>query len=277
MVKCAMQNQSKAASATGSRFFDSELDGMSQRYRNEELPETWYSQFIEKYKANKPYRLAFGDKESQKRSPEEMASYLSCINNHKKMRAAFKEDQHRGFANSVTEHASNMQPNGGNTIADDSSIFPEIMFTLNCVPDSALPSITREENRQKVKVIGILDTLPPVTTKSAVMIERLGIRPEYLNIEHGGSLYRGKLGPEGNRKLFGNEQASKLSQKVVACMLTGSGFESAMEGPIEVFAQLMSCHISKLGRTLKVLTDNYRKQCSAIELLRMLLKTIGYR
>lgn len=272
-----MQNQSKTASATGSRYVDSDLDSMSQRYRNEELPETWYNQFIEKYKANKPYRLVLGDRESQKRSPEEMASYLSCISNHKKMRVAFKEDQHMGFANSVTEHASNMQPIGSNSVADDPSIFPEIMFTLNCVPDSALPSINRVENNQKVKLIGVLDTLPPVTTRSPVMIERLGIRPEYLNMEHGGSLYRGKIGPEGNRKLFGSEQASKISQKVVARMLTVVGFEAAMEGPIEVFSQLMTCHISKLGRNLKVLTDNYRKQCSAMELLKMLLKTAGYR
>ncbi|KAI9111688.1 hypothetical protein K1719_017378 [Acacia pycnantha] len=199
-------------------------------------------------------RLIFGDRESQKRSAEEMASYLSCANNHKKMRAAFKEDQHMGFVNSSMEHASNMQPNGGNSVVDNSPFLPEVMFAMNCVPDSALPSIIR----------------------SPVMIERLGIRPEYLNMEHGGSLSRGKIGPEGNRKLFGHEQASKMSQKVVARMLIGFGFEAAMEGPIEVFSQLMSCHISKLGKTLKVLTDNYRKQCSAIELLKMLLKTSGY-
>lgn len=270
------KNQSKSGSATGSRYVDSELDSMSQRYRNEELPETWYNQFIEKYKANKPYRLILGDRESQRRSAEEMASYLVCANNHKKMRAAFKEDQHMGFVNSSMEHASNMLPNGGNSVADDSSFFPEITFALNCVPDNALPSIIRMENNQKVRVISVLDTLPPITTRSPVMIERLGIRPEYLNMEHGGSLYRGKIGPEGNRKLFGHEQASKMSQKVVARMLTGLGFEAAMEGPIEVFSQLMSGRISKLGKTLKVLTDNYRKQCTAVELIKMLLKTAGY-
>ncbi|KAK4261402.1 hypothetical protein QN277_004404 [Acacia crassicarpa] len=270
------KNQLKSGSATGSRYVDSELDSVSQRYRNDELPETWYNQFIDKYKANKPYRLIFGDRESQKRSAEEMASYLSCANNHKTMRAAFREDQHMGFVNSSMEHASNMQPNGGNSVVDDSSFFPEVMFAMNCVPDSALPSIIRLENNQKVKLYSALDTLPPITTRSPVMIERLGIRPEYLNMEHGGSLSRGKIGLEGNRKLFGHELASKMSQKVVARMLIGFGFEAAMEGPIEVFSQLMSCHISKLGKTLKVLTDNYRKQCSAIELLKMLLKTSGY-
>ncbi|XP_028770110.1 uncharacterized protein LOC114727581 [Neltuma alba] len=270
------KNQSKSGSTIGSRYVDSELDSMSQRYRNDELPETWYNQFIENYKANKPHRLIFGDRESQKRSAEEMASYLLFANNHKKMRAAFKEDQNMGFVNSSMEHASNMQPNGGNSVVDDSSFFPEIMFALNCVPESALPSIIRVENNQKVKLISVLDTLPSITTRSPVMIERLGIRPEYLNMEHGGSLSRGKTGPEGNRKLFGHEQVSTMSQKVVARMLTGFGFEAAMEGPIEVFSQLMSCHISKLGKTLRVLTDNYRKQCSAIELLKMLLKTSGY-
>ena len=66
-------------------------------------------------------------------------------------------------------------------------------------------------------------------------------------------------------------------RKVIAQLLTGVGFEGATEAPVEVFSQFLSCHISKLGRNLKVLTDNYRKQCSAIELIRMFLQTSGYR
>lgn len=273
-----MQNQLKSGSATGSRYVDSEHDSMSQRYRNDELPETWYNQVFEKYKANnKPYRLISWDRDSQTRSAEEMASYRLHANRHKKMRVAFKEDQRMGFVNSNMELASNMQSNGGKSVVDDPIFLPETMFALNCVPESALPSITRVENNQIGKLRSVLDDLPPIPTRSPVMIERLGIRAEYLNMENGGSLSRGKIGPEGNRKLYGQEQASKMSEKVVARMLTGLGFEAAMEGPIEVFSQLMTCHISKLGKNLKVLADNYRKECSAIELLKMLLKTSGYR
>ncbi|XP_022775028.1 uncharacterized protein LOC111317008 isoform X3 [Durio zibethinus] len=111
-----------------------------------------------------------------------------------------------------------------------------------------------------------------VSSRSPVMIERLGIRPEYLNMEQGGNVHRGK----NNRKLLGQEQASQMSRKVIARLLTGVGFEGATEAPVEVFSQFLSCHISKLGRNLKVLTDNYRKQCSAIELIRMFLQTSGY-
>ncbi|XP_062005933.1 uncharacterized protein LOC133723118 isoform X1 [Rosa rugosa] len=68
----------------------------------------------------------------------------------------------------------------------------------------------------------------------------------------------------------------QLSQKVIARMLTNVGFEGSSEVPIEVFSQLLSCHICKLGSSLKVLTDSYRKQCSAIELLKMFLQTVGY-
>ncbi|CAL5373918.1 unnamed protein product [Camellia sinensis] len=46
---------------------------------------------------------------------------------------------------------------------------------------------------------------------------------------------------------------------------------------MEVLSQLLSCHIGKLGRILKVLSESYRKQCSAIELLKMFLQTAGYR
>ena len=265
-----MQNQSKTASGAGSRYVDSDMDGMSQRYRNEELPETWYNQFIDKYKANK--KLVLGDRESPKRSPVEMASYLAYISNHKKRRLPFKEDQHTGFDNSVSD-----QPNGGNLVDDDSSLFPEIMYAWNCVPESALTPTNRVEYNPKVKFFGVLDTLPPLTTRSPVMIERLGIRPEYLNMEQGGGLYRGKSGPEGNGKLVGPDQASKMSQKVVARALAGVGFEAAMECPIALFAESLGAHISKFGERLKLLADSYRKQCSAIELLKMLLKIEGFR
>ncbi|XP_065616904.1 uncharacterized protein LOC136062125 [Quercus suber] len=59
-------------------------------------------------------------------------------------------------------------------------------------------------------------------------------------------------------------------------MLTSSGFDGATKVPVEVFSQLLSCHVCKLGRILKVLADSYRKQCSATELLKMFLKTLGY-
>ncbi|XP_061356686.1 uncharacterized protein LOC133301093 isoform X2 [Gastrolobium bilobum] len=242
------KNQSKSGSGSGSRYADSDL------------PETWYNQCIEKFKATKKFLP--GDRESQKRSPVEMASYLMHVNNHKKRRVAFKEDQ---------------LVDDGNLVDDDSSvIFPEMMFAFNCVPDSALPPINRVENNQKVKLFGVLDALPPLPTRSPVMIERLGVRPEYLNMEHGGSLNRGKFGPEGNNKLLGPEQASKLSEKVVARVLLGVGFDAAMETPVEYFSEVLSHRICKIGTNLKVLADSYRKQCSAIELLKMLLKTVGF-
>ncbi|GFY94089.1 hypothetical protein Acr_09g0005350 [Actinidia rufa] len=124
---------------------------------------------------------------------------------------------------------------------------------------------------------GVLDTLPQIMTRSPIMIERLGIRPEYLNMEQGVNQRRGKIGSEGNRKHLGQEQASEMSRKVIARMLTNMGFEASSEVPMEVLSQLLSCHICKLGRILKVLADSYRKQCSAVELLKMFLQTAGYR
>jgi len=68
------------------------------------------------------------------------------------------------------------------------------------VPDSALPLSDRVESssNQKVKVLGVLDTLPPIaTTRSSIMMERHGVRPEHGIVEHGGGLSRGKFGAEG--------------------------------------------------------------------------------
>ncbi|KAG7969705.1 hypothetical protein I3843_07G045100 [Carya illinoinensis] len=272
--------QSRVGFGIGSRYGESEIDNVSQRFRNEELPETWYNQFIEKYRGSKPYRLSSANHEFDKRTPEGMSSYLRLLEKHKKRRLAFMEDHSMGYGNSMLENASNMPPNsvlnGSNSIEDDTPFFPEVMFTLNCVPDSALPPAERVDENRKVEFYGVLDTLPQVMTRSPVVIERLGMRPESLSIEQGGSLYRGKLGSEGNRKCLGPEQASQMSRKVIANMLTTVGFGGSSEVPMEVFSQLLSCHICKLGRILKVLADSYRKQCSASELLKMFLKTLGY-
>ncbi|GFS39545.1 hypothetical protein Acr_00g0063560 [Actinidia rufa] len=95
-------------------------------------------------------------------------------------------------------------------------------------------------------------------------------------MEQGVNQRGGKNGSEGNRKHLGQEQASEMSRKVIARMLTNMGFEASSEVPREVLSPLLSCHISKLGRILKVLADSYRKQCSAIELLKMFIQTAGY-
>ncbi|BFG35624.1 hypothetical protein CerSpe_218980 [Prunus speciosa] len=272
--------QSKAASGVGSRYGESEIDNKPSRFKNDELLETWYNQFMERYRISKPYRLSSADRESEKRTPEEMSAYLKLLERHKKKRLAFKEDQYMGYGNPILENVSHMNPNsvldGSNSVDSEIYFFPETMFTFNCVPDSALPPLNREEDNQKVECYGVLDMLPQIMTRSPVMLERLGIRPEYLSMEQGGILHRGKNGSGGNKKCLSKEQATQLSQTVIARMLTSIGFESATEVPIDVFSQMLSCHISKLGGSLKVLTDSYRKQCSAIELLKMFLQTIGY-
>ncbi|KAB5524687.1 hypothetical protein DKX38_022436 [Salix brachista] len=238
----------------------------TKRYKNEELPETWYNQFMEKRKLKRPYRLSYGERESDKRSPEQMSSYSRLVARHK------RRCQYLGPGNSNLESTSNMRSgsvlDGSHSVDDDFVFFPETMFMFNCVPDSAIPPIIRARDNQKIEFRGAFDSLPQ--TRNPVMIERLGI-----TVEQGGSLHRGKNGSEGHKKLLSEEQASQMSQKVVACLLTRVGFDGASEIPVEVFSQLLRCHISKLGRILRVLADSYRKQCSPVELLKMFLQTPG--
>jgi len=96
--------------------------------------------------------------------------------------------------------------------------------------DSALLLSDRVEssNNQKVKVLSVLDTLPPIAaTRSFVIMERHGVRPEHGSVEHGGGLSHGKFRAEGNGKVIGPEQVAKLSQKAVARILLGVRFEGA--------------------------------------------------
>lgn len=276
----ALQVQSKAAFGAGSRYGDSEVENISQRFRLEEFPETWYSQFFEKYRASKPYRLSSGDRETDKRTPEQMFTYLRVLEKHKRRRVVFREDQNMGSGRPMFEGGPNIKSTSvlddNNAYDDETPFFPETLFSSNCVPESALPPPNAVEVNQKVEFNGVLDNLPQIMTRSPIMIERLGIRPEYLSMEQQGNQNRGKSGYEGSRKKFSQQQASQISRKVIARVLTNVGFEAASELPVEVFSQLLSCHISKLGRILKLLADSYRKQYSAVELLKMFLQTMGH-
>ncbi|XP_022133245.1 uncharacterized protein LOC111005886 isoform X2 [Momordica charantia] len=257
--------KSKAAPSAGPRSRESEIGDSSHRLKNE-LPETWYNQFIEKYRVKQPYRLSRGNNMSDKRTAEEMSSYLRLLEKHKKRRMVFKDDQLTNFGNSVSANASSSVFDFSNSVEDDTNFFPEIMFTFNCVPESALPPPDDMKDNRKLELSGVIDTLPQPMTRNPVMMERLGVKPDY----------RAKSGSGVSRKNLGQEQCFQMSQMVIAQMLMNMGFEGATEVPLEVFSQFLSCHICKLGSTLRVLADSYRKQCSAVDLLRMFLKTMGY-
>lgn len=257
---------SKAAFGIGSRYGESEIDTMSQRFTQEDFPETWYSQFIEKHKSSKPYFLSSFNWDSEKRSPSEMFNYLKHLEKHKRRRIAFKGDPSVGFGNSNVQLGSVLDGEA----SDEETFFPETMV-MNCVPDIAIAPFSVAEEKQEVEFFGVLDRLPRVATKSSIMIERLGI-----SMDQGPGPTRTKVASEGNRRRLSHDQALLISKKVIAHSLATMGFEGASEVPVEVFSQLLSCHISKLGSMLKVLADSYRKKCSAIELIRMFLRVSGH-
>lgn len=248
----------------GSRYCEPELEHRSHISRYEEFPESWYSQFSAKYKASGSPSFS-GDRD--KRTPEDMSLYMRLNQNHRKRRLPFLDDQPLGSVSSA-ESGTNMHP-----VDEETSLFPEIMFIHNSVPDSALSLFTRAEDNQRFEFKGVFETLPNVVTRNSLMIEKLGIRPEYLNTEQGRYQYQGRTGSEAKRTNLSEAQASQISQKVSAIMLRSTGFESATQLPVETISQLLSCHISKLGGILKVLADNYRKQCSALELIKMFLQS----
>ncbi|KAI3689329.1 hypothetical protein L2E82_47283 [Cichorium intybus] len=72
---------------------------------------------------------------------------------------------------------------------------------------------------------------------SPVMLERLGIMPEYLNSEQqGGSHDRGKI---GMKNCSSSEQALEMSHHTVSRLLMDVGFDSASGGSVDILAQLV--------------------------------------
>ncbi|CAA7393929.1 unnamed protein product [Spirodela intermedia] len=262
-----------------SRYSDAENEHMSQRAKLDELPETWYNQCTDKLKKGKPWRSPLGDREPNKRTPDGMSTYIKHVETHKRKRRVLLEETHAGIVVPSRENGSRMQnvsQDVSSTVDDDTFLLPEVMFPSNCVPDSALPPPSTQEKNRKVDVYGVLDSLPHLICQSPAVMERFGIRPENMKVELARSKYRGKYGPEGSRKLS-PEQASQMTQKVIARVLGNAGLEGGTEVSMEVLSKFMAAHVCKLGRILKLLSDSYRRQYSSTELLKMFARTAGIR
>lgn len=232
----------------------------SNSNRNEVLPKTWYNQYIDKLRANYP-KFPNCEKESLKRTSEGMSAYLHHSEIHKsKRKALLQQDDICLIENGTCDDK-------------DFSFFPEITFPSNCVPASALPlKYESEKNHSVLEFHGILDNLPNVASKSTAMMERFGIKPDYIKV---GSKYRGVDGSGCEKKPLCQEQALVMTQQVVARLLYNTGFKGGTANSMEVFSEFLCDRICKLGRVLKLLTDSYRKQYSSIELLQMFLQSIG--
>ncbi|XP_072956093.1 uncharacterized protein [Typha angustifolia] len=255
------------------RYNEPEDSNTSQRHSHEELPGTWFKKFAEKYRI-RHNRFPSGEKEPPKRTTEGMYNYLRLCSAHKRKRQVFKDDRYVGLGEPALDNGTSMRskiaPDAISSI--DEAFFPELTFPSDCIPGSALSQTTGIEN-QKVEVYGVLDNLPPLVSRSPAMLERFGIIPDYQKM---GRKYRGKDGSGGAGRPLCQEQASQMTQKVVARFLTNVGFESGTEVSVEVLSEIFGGHICKLGRILKLLTDSYKKQFTSVELLKMFLQVAGY-
>ncbi|CAL9757552.1 unnamed protein product [Musa acuminata subsp. burmannicoides] len=264
------------SSNSGPKYHEGDNINSFPRHRLEDRLDTWYSQFLREYRM-RHHTFPYCDKEPQKRTSEGMSMFLKLCDTHKRKRQTFKGDQNVATGVPMAENGSSVHSKSASNLTnltdEDYTFFPEIMFPSNCVPDSAIPPSNGTEKNQNIEVREVLDNLPTIISRSPAMIERFGIMPEYHKV---GGKYRGKDGSGTEKKPLGPEEASKMTRKVVASTLAKVGFEGGSEFSVEIFSEILSSHICKLGRSLKLLSDSYRRQFSSIELLKMFLQTAGY-
>ncbi|KAM0924575.1 hypothetical protein ACQ4PT_004561 [Festuca glaucescens] len=258
---------------SGTAFSPSRESSMlSQRHkRHDELPGSWYKQYAEKFRTWHG-KFRSDDKDIPKRTSEGMANYLKVCSVHKRKRAVFMDDQ---GPNMKLENGPSLQSKTAGDFSNliDDAFIPEIRFPTDCVPESATPRESGISRSDNIEVHGILDNLPAPVNRNTAMLERFGMMPEYYKT---GNKYRGKNVSKLEGKSLSQEQALLITRKLVARYLAIAGFESGTAVSIDVFSEIIIKHINKLGRSLKLLTDSYRKQFSSMELLKMFLQTVGY-
>ncbi|KAM0850313.1 hypothetical protein ACQ4PT_053165 [Festuca glaucescens] len=258
---------------SGTAFSPSRESSMlSQRHkRHDELPGSWYKQYAEKFRTwHGEFRS--DDKDIPKRTSEGMSNYLKVCSVHKRKRAVFMDDQ---GPNMKLENGPSLQSKTAGDFSNliDDAFIPEIRFPTDCVPESATPRESGISRSDNIEVHGVLDNLPAPVNRNTAMLERFGMMPEYYKT---GNKYRGKNGSKLEGKSLSQEQALLITRKLVARYLAIAGFESGTAVSVDVFSEIIIKHINKLGHSLKLLTDSYRKQFSSMELLKMFLQTVGY-
>ena len=114
------------------------------------------------------------------------------------------------------------------------------MFTLNYVPDGAIPHIDSVEENHKLEFYRVLEILPQVMIRSSMMIvcNLLQNMVEKLNLKERGNIL---VESKHHKCLKGYQR-----------MWTSLRFDGAIEVSVEVFFQLLSCHVCKLGYLLKM-------------------------
>uniref|UniRef100_A0ACD6AAD6 Uncharacterized protein n=1 Tax=Avena sativa TaxID=4498 RepID=A0ACD6AAD6_AVESA len=258
---------------SGTAFSPSRDSSMlSQRHkRHDELPGSWYKQYAEKFRTWHG-KFRSDDKEIPKRTSEGMSNYLKVCTVHKRKRTVFMDDQGPSMK---LENGPSLQSKTTGEFSNltDDAFIPEIRFPADCVPESAIPGKSGISRSDNIEVYSVLDNLPAPVSRNTAMLERFGMVPEYYKT---GNKYRGKDASRVGGKSLSQEQALLITRKLVARYLANAGFESGTAVSVDVFSEIIIKHISKLGRSLKLLTDSYRKQFSSIEHLKMFLQTTGY-
>ncbi|KAG0598179.1 hypothetical protein M758_12G052700 [Ceratodon purpureus] len=239
------------------------------------LGDLWYTQYLQRDLMNRMSRLArrtaqrglpFGDQEAYLRTPIEMADYVSIQTNHRKRRPVFRIDG--DSKQSLSGHERPIQ-------GDDSALFmPENQYPGNCVPDNAVPA------RQNPSFDGFsahgafLDRLNHLRELSSGLFirgkDRLGPAAEVSN-QH----FRKDAVGRGNSKEIGykngcsEEAAQQLAEQAVVRLVAAAGFEGLKQAPLQILADLLRCHVQKLGSALRRILDTYKMECSQAELLKM--------
>lgn len=257
--------------------------------------ESWYQRWFQKSVLDRMHRLAwrayqqklpFKERESCQHTPQGMAAYLELLGKVNKRRCLFRSDskQSSGQVNQIWENGS--RDTLGQVAMDspredeDVNLLPEVMFPWNCVPDTPVPF---KERFQVGQSCAGMDHWPkfspsPLSAHFACHdnLDSLSNFKIYKVRQHEtlfGALSKSDTG--GPRKEISDEQADHLLQQFIVHTVSNAGFQGLKHAAMESLSRLFTCHIQKLGSTLRLLVDSYQNQCSQKELLKMFIRNCG--
>ncbi|BFI30078.1 protein MpBromo8 [Marchantia polymorpha subsp. ruderalis] len=255
----------------------------------------WYDQCAKSYLTERMQRLAqrtaqqklpFPEREGFSRTPEGMVAYIEFNAKRQKTMCVLKPDadSRGGLSHGQTERLSNE----AEKVRGNHMFVPDLKFLANCVPDNPVPAKRRRLEKWDDEPKGLLDRLDELQFRSPNA--KLGVVKEETPLTSESRSLQGRqnvtvkkdtgVSPGSSKSdRFSNKvrehEAEHMLRQTVSKLVADAGFEGLKQSSLDLFVDILDSRFKKLSTGLRALIDNYRRQCSQAEYMKMFLQISG--
>ncbi|KAL3692784.1 hypothetical protein R1sor_006435 [Riccia sorocarpa] len=231
-------------------------------------------------------KLPFAEREGFSRTPEGMVAYMDFNAKRQKTMSVVERDSD-GLRGLSLRHSPKPCSSEIDRVKVDLTFTPDLKFLADSIPDNPVPAKRRKVDLCDHHPVGLLDNLDELQLRSSEATEANGRQDSQMSSE--------RLLLTGSHNVVGKELnvvpdprqvdqavnkardhgADHLLRQSVAKLVADAGFEGLKQSSLDLFVDVLDSRFKKLSTGLRGLIDNYRRQCSQSDYLKMFIQISG--